>query len=934
MADNPPSASQVAANTAKAVTPIVTYKPPVSASQAVAMEQAAAAKPVGGAPSSSSAIPTRTDTGSIRVGTTEYSGQTIVPGTGVTAQKLSQALKPSVVTSQPGLGRIQESYISPTGMNIPIQTTIFTPSGTPGVSITERGAQNLAPQKSYVTQLSTGEKYYVNPSQISFSPPEAVSTYQATSILQPETTPQPERQIFKGVPGSEYNQVVKAEGFFKPFANAINLVLTGEQMVEKNILTNPELIRTPPLTLLKELNPQTQKAEIKFYPFGKTFLAMTQDTINRLPEQTKTEQIIKGVSMSAAGFIPKTPLELGIVTATPYIFGSLGPIGKTVFTGTASGLGMGYGAYEVKTAGNLKETAKGFSDIGISSLPIVFKTINIAEKGVRDYLVRRQGQEVPLAGTDVKPFVKPTEGGRSVYYQRAGSEGLSITKQESAGDYNIFTENLQDYNVKGTAGEFVQRQYRLITPQVEASFMGKDTVTYYKRVGDEFVKVTEPTTTFPIDKPSTHLEYFTTKSPQEYYLPRKYLLPVDVKDLPFGYSAASSPMTGDYYQGAYASGKGISVRFLRLDSPYAKGTGEGIISKSPIVYGIYASGAEINPGSEIRVSNPYEIGGKPIKQAVFSNPVKEGVFEIPLNKPEVQANIYGTPVYIRDNTYFNFAGRSIPIKEAIMAESLTSRELASLNTQLPASAFADTSLQSSYLPTSFFYIPKPIIPLSILSLPSSKATASSIISIPTPSRPSPIPPSPKPSPKSSPPGPAPSISSFPPSGPPPISPSIAPISVPPSLPSTVITPSQLSISKIPFDQNALMRYRRRKVMGGEAFKTFVLRRGRKEYLPGVALKGEAIRRGETVARESLVATFGVEKTNIRLPGMDTEYKPSELAFRGYKIRGTSRIPLKDTWIQKAGTRKEGPTIRGGRLASIGERRELASFRTRRGGLLR
>lgn len=54
---------------------------------------------------------------------------------------------------------------------------------------------------------------------------------------------------------------------------------------------------------------------------------------------------------------------------------------------------------------------------------------------------------------------------------------------------------------------------------------------------------------------------------------------------------------------------------------------------------------------------------------------------------------------------------------------------------------------------------------------------------------------------------------------------------------------------------------------------------------------------------------------------DIEYEPDSKVFRTFVIKGKSRIPLKDEWIQKSGSRKE-PTVKGARLRARSEVKEI------------
>lgn len=86
------------------------------------------------------------------------------------------------------------------------------------------------------------------------------------------------------------------------------------------------------------------------------------------------------------------------------------------------------------------------------------------------------------------------------------------------------------------------------------------------------------------------------------------------------------------------------------------------------------------------------------------------------------------------------------------------------------------------------------------------------------------------------------------------------------------------------------------------YKPFVIKKGKKSYLPGILPKGKALRKAEREAKRSLRATFGADPTKIKVKGTDLDYRPSGKLFRGYKIKAGKRIPLRDTFIQKLGKR--------------------------------
>lgn len=86
------------------------------------------------------------------------------------------------------------------------------------------------------------------------------------------------------------------------------------------------------------------------------------------------------------------------------------------------------------------------------------------------------------------------------------------------------------------------------------------------------------------------------------------------------------------------------------------------------------------------------------------------------------------------------------------------------------------------------------------------------------------------------------------------------------------------------------------------FRTFVIKSGKKVYLPGIRSKGKALKFGQNESLTTLRATFGVQATNVRVSGKDIGFSPLARYFRGFKISKGRRIPLKDTFIQKRGKR--------------------------------
>lgn len=104
----------------------------------------------------------------------------------------------------------------------------------------------------------------------------------------------------------------------------------------------------------------------------------------------------------------------------------------------------------------------------------------------------------------------------------------------------------------------------------------------------------------------------------------------------------------------------------------------------------------------------------------------------------------------------------------------------------------------------------------------------------------------------------------------------------------------------------------------EAYKTFVIKGGKKQYLEGLRPRGQALQFGESQALKTLRATFGVEPAGVKVRQKDVSFMPRTDIFRSYKIKKGAKVPLVDTFIQK----------RGKRLSSFGELEEIQRARRR------
>ena len=123
--------------------------------------------------------------------------------------------------------------------------------------------------------------------------------------------------------------------------------------------------------------------------------------------------------------------------------------------------------------------------------------------------------------------------------------------------------------------------------------------------------------------------------------------------------------------------------------------------------------------------------------------------------------------------------------------------------------------------------------------------------------------------------------------------------------------------------------KRKKLKRAIGYRTYIKRRGKWLALGGIGTRGEAIMKGERSALSTLAASFKIAPTSQIVYGMESSRIPDPFRFRGYRIQGAQRIPLQEEWIQKAGTRKEGATAKGARLASFGERMEIKGSRSRK-----
>lgn len=371
----------------------------------------------------------------------------------------------------------------------------------------------------------------------------------------------------------------------------------------------------------------TSNASIKNSPKPIILSPSDLNLKNLLNEQRFT------VGEFTAGQVVRTGVDIGSwILAGDIRFGSLiaSDVGKLV-----SGQGITKG--------------EALFDVGALLLSNVGKIYNYGEDVVRT----RGLSELKLASADAIPFYRNSE---AVFMKRY--EGVKITELSSVINW------AQGYK----KGQFIRREYRIIAPEVQR---------YFETGG----KVGTP---FPYDKPSTHLEWFKEKNMQEFGLPRRSELPIDVKGKAYGLSATGKAWTATKIgeAGQYYSGKGASIAFLRLQEKYAKSLGDITTGSSPTVYaGYFDKVIENKALKEIKIPNPYEPAGKPIKEYLFSKPTEEGVLNIPLMKREVEGVVFGERIPIAKREWFRLGGRRVVIEEQAFTKGISKPKIKMLESR-------------------------------------------------------------------------------------------------------------------------------------------------------------------------------------------------------------------------------------------------------------
>jgi hypothetical protein len=92
-------------------------------------------------------------------------------------------------------------------------------------------------------------------------------------------------------------------------------------------------------------------------------------------------------------------------------------------------------------------------------------------------------------------------------------------------------------------------------------------------------------------------------------------------------------------------------------------------------------------------------------------------------------------------------------------------------------------------------------------------------------------------------------------------------------------------------------------------------------------KGRALKRGAKYVETTLGAAFRIKEVKGRIKQRDIGFIVPEKVFRRPKVRGIETA--EPTFIQRGG--KETTFVKGARLATLGEKREIALLRSKRLG---
>jgi len=442
---------------------------------------------------------------------------------------------------------------------------------------------------------------------------------------------------------------------------------------------------------------KTQKENVFANLVPQTFPELMLETKIVSSEMLKTKGLFEGIKLTATGiglgykalglptiqFYRTIQMEEGIAKV-PMTFKTVKTAGAFALTGLyAYGKYQQYQSYKQTSAiaGKelfLLETTGELAGIEWAT-HIGERTFNKALNRIENFNLKT----VKQADLSQKGFMRENKvlgTQEKVYMERY--KGFKLSKPKS------WLQTLQGYE----KGEFTGRVYKQIPDEVLAYYKYQGDVFIYDKTGTQLKKIikAEP---FPYDTTKTHMEWFMKKNIQEYGLPSKSKLPIDVKGKAFGYSATGEEWVGTEFKpneitymkdgvlktlhlkGAlqYVSGKGVSAGFLRVFSRGAYERGVGKTATKPIIYADYFDKVQMNKAiKEIRT---LDASGRELKAYIYSKDTgATGTLNIGQLKREVEGTVeIETRIPIRKAFALKLEGWKIPIEEQIF----TSKEMLS-----------------------------------------------------------------------------------------------------------------------------------------------------------------------------------------------------------------------------------------------------------------
>jgi len=437
---------------------------------------------------------------------------------------------------------------------------------------------------------------------------------------------------------------------------------------------------------------------------------------------------------------------------------TLTEFGLSLGTGALGGAVFGFGGRAIK--GGLGYVGKGVTKVSPFVGKVFTTTGTLGERAVGTYFTSTlfesgyditrdikggRGQVAFLKGTEVGGAVLGFGTGRYAY-EKGGEFGLDIfrtkgkikvelaeplTKPFYRGKEKVFMRRYEGFkllkpetyktsftNILGKTsykkGQFVKRQYQLIPFEVLASTKGKKTFKVYEDVGGKWKIIEKSTELFPYDKLSKQMQWAKEKSFEEGM--RLPTTPKEVKGKPSGFTATEKWGAKKFGEGVFeykrgkltlpgaymfASLKGISAYFFRLEK--GKGYGESIFGepiKKPQTYKTFFERVEKGK-FEREVKG--KVGDKEFKAYIPKEgfKYKEGIAYLPGMKKEVEVvTTFKERKSIREEYFFKFKGRKIPVEEQILVTPKESPKVIKEDKIKPPTIKEPTP---TYIPSEYTY---------------------------------------------------------------------------------------------------------------------------------------------------------------------------------------------------------------------------------------